>query len=151
MNLKSRSVNIAWKILMIPNLVFVVFGLAFVLIPDAILGSGFELYTGQTWSNLVSTSPEITDFILLTAGRMFGVHILVLTTLAIAITLKGFRNGESWSWYAFIAISFGMIFDTVAVFIMGEIPVVVIDIIMLLLMYIALGISAKDMLSKKST
>ena len=151
MNLNSHSVSIAWKILMIVNLMIVIFSLAFLFVPDAILSSGFELFTDQTWSNLVSTNPELVDFILLTAGRMFGVHLLILSILGIGITLKSFRNGESWSWYAYLAISFGMIFDTVAVYIIGEIPVVIIDIIMLLLIYIALGISVKDMLSNKST
>ena len=42
-----------------------------------------------------------------------------------------------------------MIPDTVAVFIMGLIPLAIVNIVVLLLAYIALGISAKDILSKK--
>ena len=150
--MKSRSVSIAWKIMMVPNFAVLLFGLVFTFIPDAMLSSGFESFTGQSWSALVSASPKTTDWILLTGGRMFGVHILVMTVLMLAITLKSFRRGESWSWYALlIGVTLGMTFDTVAVYIMGLIPLVVVNIVVLLIAYIALGISAKDILGKKST
>jgi hypothetical protein len=136
---------------MVVNFAFLVFGLVFTFIPDAVLSSGFGLFSGQSWSDLVLASPKTAEFILLTAGRMFGVHILVLTVLSFAIVLKGFRRGESWAWYANLIVLPGMIFDTVAVSIIGELPVVFIDIVVILLICVALGISAKDMLRKKST
>ena len=148
--MESRSVSIAWKVMMVPNFVVLLLGLVFTFIPDAVLSSGFGLFSGQSWSSLVSASPKTAEFILLTAGRMFGVHILAMNVLGIAVTLKSFRKGERWSWYALlISFTFGLVFDAAAVFIIGEIAVVVVDIIMLLLVYIALGISAKDILSKK--
>jgi hypothetical protein len=138
--------------MMVPNFAVLLFGLVFTFIPAAILSSGFESFTGQSWSALVSASPKTADFILLTAGRMFGVHILLMTVLLFAITLKSFRRGERWSWYALlIGYTLGMTFDAVVVLIIGQVPVVVIDIVTLLLVYIALGISAKDILGKKST
>lgn len=148
--MKSRSVSIAWKIMMVPNFAVLLFGLVFTFIADAMLSSGFESFTGQSWSALVSASPKTVDWILLTAGRMFGVHILVMTVLLFAITLTSFRRGERWSWYALlISYTLGMTLDIVAVYIMGLIPLVFIDIVVLLLVYTTLGISAKDILSKK--
>ena len=148
--MESRSVSIAWKIMMVANFAVLLFGLVFTFIPDAMLRSGFESFTGQSWSAFVSASPKTADWILLTAGRMFGVHILAIAILLSAITLTSFRRGERWSWYALlISSSLGMIPDIVAVYIMGLIPLVFIDIVVLLLVYIALGISAKDIFSKK--
>ena len=150
--MESRSVRIAWKIMMVPNFAVLLFGLVFTFIPDAMNSQGFESFTGQNWSAFVSASPNTTDWILLTAGRMFGVHILVIAILIFAVTLMSFRRGERWSWYTLLmAITLGMTLDIVAVYIMGQIQVVAIDIIVLLIAYIALGISAKDILSKKST
>ena len=149
--MKSRSVSAAWKIMMIPTFAILLFGLVFTFIPDAMNSQGFESFTGQSWSAFVSTSPNTTDWILLTAGRMFGVHILVITVLFFGITLTSFRKGERWSWYALLIGVTLTAFDIVAVLIMGLLPVAIVDAVMISLAYVALGISARDILSKKST
>ena len=149
MNLKSRSVNIAWKIMMIPNLIMVPFGIIFMVIPDAILSNSYSLFSGQSWSTL---SPKTVEFILMTAGRMYGTYVMAMVILLFAITLKSFRKGERWSWYTLlIAYTFGTTIHATALLILGEMPIASLNIVFLLLVYIALGISAKDMLSTKST
>ena len=149
-NMGSRSLSIAWKIMMITNAVVLIFGLAFTFVPEVIYAPGFNLYTGQDWNNFASNNSAVADLILLTAGRMFGVHILVTTILLFAVTLYGFRKGERWSWYTLlIAYSLGFIFDSIAVSIIGQMEVVIVDIIVLIVSYIALGISAKEILSKR--
>ena len=148
--MKSRSVSIAWKIMMIPDFAVLLFGLIFTFVPDVINSQGFESFTGQSWNTFVSTSPKIADFLLLTAGRMFGTHILVMAVLFFAVTLMGFRKGQSWSWYTLlISITLVCVPDAVATFIMGLIPMAIINIVFLMIAYIALGISAKDILNKK--
>ena len=150
--MESRSVSIAWKIMMIPNFVALLFGLVFTFIPDVMLSMGYESFTGQSWSAFVSASPKTVDWILLTAGRMYGVHLLAMAGLFLAVTFMSFRKGERWSWYVLlIGSTLAWIFDTVAVLIMGIVPVAIGNVVMLLIDYAALGISAKDILSKKST
>ena len=147
--MESRSVSIAWKIMMVPHFVALFFALLFTFFADAVLSMGFEPFTGQSWSGIVSASPKIAEYILMWL-RTLGVMSLVVTVYAFAITLMIFRRGERWSWYALlIGATLGWIFDAVAVLIMGIVPVVVVDIIMLLIVYVALGISARDILSKK--
>jgi hypothetical protein len=150
-DLESRSVRIAWKVTMIPNLTVLLFGLLLALIPDAVLGEGFQLFAGQSWSALLSASPKTAEYISL-FGRMFGAHMIALAVLIIAITLRSFRRGENWSWYTLLisnTLGWGsaIAFELTA----GEISIVAIEIVMILLVYIALGISARDILSKKST
>ena len=53
MNLKSRSVNIAWKIMMVANFAVLLFGLIFAFVPEAMNSSGYESFTGQNWSAFV--------------------------------------------------------------------------------------------------
>ena len=147
--MKSRSVSIAWKIMMIPNFAILLFGLVFTFIPDAMNSQGFESFTGQNWSAFVSASPKTADLLLLTAGRMFGVHILIITVLFFGITLTSFRRGERWSWYALLTGVTLFVFDIVAVLIMGLVPLAIGNVVVISLAYVALGISAKDILSKK--
>ena len=148
--MKSRSVSIAWKIMVVPNFVALFFGLVFTFIPDVMLTMGYESFTGQSWSAFVSASPKTVDWILLTAGRMYGVHILAMAVLFLAVTFMSFRKGERWSWYALlIGATLVWIFDAVATLIMGIVPIAIGNVVMLLIVYTALGISAKDILSKK--
>ena len=145
--MESRSVSIAWKIVMIPNLIMVPFGIIFLVIPEAFLTSSYQMFSGQSWSAL---NPKTIEFILMTAGRMYGTYVLTMVILLVAITLKSFRKGARWSWYTLlIAYTFGTTIHATSLLILGEIPVASLNIVFLLLVYIALGISAKDILSKK--
>ena len=149
--MESRSVSIAWKIIMVPNLVMVLFGVVFMAVPDVILSSGYGLFSGQSWSSLVTSSPRSAEWIVL-FGRMYGVHVMVIAILVIAITLMSFRKGERWSWYTLlIANTFGFVLDIAAQIYMGETAIPILNAVFLSLIYVALGISAKDILSKKST
>ena len=148
--MESRSVSIAWKIMMIPNFAIWLFGLLFTFVPDAMNSLGFESMTGQSWSAFVSANPKIADYILLTDGRIAGVHLLAIAILSLAITLTSFRKGERWSWYALlITLTLMITFETVALLIMGQASVAIINVVLLLIVYLALGISAKDILRKK--
>ena len=135
---------------MIPNLTVFLFGILLVLTPDALLSEGFELFAGQSWNILISTNPETAEYISL-FGIMLGAHMIAIAVLLTAITLKSFRRGENWSWYTFLignTLGWGsaIAFDLTV----GEISFVAVEMVMILLVYIALGFSAKDVLSKKS-
>ena len=148
--MESRSVSIAWKIMMIPDFVALLFGFIFTFAPEIINSNGYESFTGLSWSTFVSANPKAAELLLLTAGRMGGIHILVMAILFFAVTLYGLRRGQSWSWYTLL-ISFTLVWvpDAVAVYIIGQMPLAIGSIVFLLIAYIALGISAKDILSKK--
>ena len=134
--------------MLVPNLAILVFGLSFVFVPEAMNSYGFELYTGLSWSTFVGT--KTADLLLLTSGFMFGINILVITILSTAVTLMSFRKGTRWSWYALlVGWTLGMGANIAAVSIMGAIPLAIVSAVMLSLVYIALGITAKTILIKK--
>ncbi len=146
----SRSLSAAWIILLVTGIVILLFGFIFTLVPDFMNIMGYEAYTGTSWNSFTAATPQTADFLLLTAGTMFGIHLLVMGFLFISITVMAFKSGQRWAWYTlFIASTIGWVSDAVAVYSMGVVQVAIGNIVFLSLAYIALGISAKPMLSKK--
>lgn len=146
----SRSLSAAWIIMLVTNIVILLFGLLFALSPLTMNTMGFEAYTGQSWSTFASANTKAVDFVLLTSGAMFGFHLLVMGVLFISITVTGFRKGQRWAWFALlIASTIGWVSDAVAVSIMGVPPLAIGNLLFLTLAYVALGISAKPIFSKK--
>jgi len=148
-DLGSRLLSIAWKILLIADFGVLFYGLLVVFGPD-VLSEGFRVSTGQSWLALLSVSPTTAEYILL-LWRLVGALNIAFAIVAIAVVLMSFRRGEAWSWYALLignTIGYGspIAFDLTvgAIGIFEEL-----EIIFMLLIYIALGISAKDILSKK--
>jgi hypothetical protein len=96
----SRKVGVAWKVILIADLGVLVYGLIATLVPE-VLSEGFESYTGQSLSALLSASPKTGEYILL-LGRLVGAFTVAFAVAAIAIVLMSFRKGEVWSWYALL-------------------------------------------------
>ena len=148
-DLESRSVSVAWKIMMIPDFAALLFGLVFAFAPGVMNSAGYESFTGQSWSTFVSVSPKIAEWISLWLMG-FGVFSIDLSVYGFAVTLMSFRRRERWSWYALlIGNTLSWIFSVGLTYILGEIPQAIISVVMLLIAYIALAIAAKDILSKK--
>jgi hypothetical protein len=149
--LGSRSVGVAWKVILIADLGVLLYGLMALLVPE-VLGDGFQSYTGQSLSTLLSTNPKTGEYVLL-LGRLIGAFNIAFAVSAIAIVLMPFRRGEAWSWFALlVANTVGYVSPIVFDQIMGAIGVFEqLEIVFLILIYIMLGISARDILRKKST
>lgn len=66
-----------------------------------ILPAGYEGYSGGSWHQLASTSPETAGYITL-VFRMYGMYIVAFGLLAVAITATAFRRGDRWAWWALL-------------------------------------------------
>lgn len=66
-----------------------------------ILNAEYEGFTGNSWSQLASTSPMTTEFMTL-VFRMYGIYGIAFSLMAIAIAVTAFRRGESWAWWALL-------------------------------------------------
>jgi hypothetical protein len=66
-----------------------------------ILKAGYEGFTGNSWSELASTSPMSTEFMTI-VFRMYGLYGIAFSLMAIAIAVTAFRRGESWAWWALL-------------------------------------------------
>jgi len=148
-DLKFRLLNIAWIIILIGDLGVLLYGLVLAFMPD-LLSEGFQTFTGQSWSLLLSASPKTAEYILL-IGRLLGALNVAFAVVAISIVLTSFRKGETWSWYALLmGNTIGYVSPIVFDWTVGSIGVFEqLEMVFIILIYIALGISAKDILKKK--
>jgi len=146
----TRSLGIAWKVILIADLGVLLYGIMAVFSPQ-IFAEGYQAYTGQSWSALYSISPKTAEYIFLLA-RLVGVFNIALGVVATLIVLMSFRKGETWSWYALLMgntlgylspMTFDQIVGSIGIFEQLEIVLIV-------LVYVALGISAKDVLRRKT-
>jgi len=66
-----------------------------------ILHAEYEGFTGNSWSELASTSPMTASFMTL-VFRMYGFYGVAFSLMAIAIAVTGFRRGDHWAWWALL-------------------------------------------------
>lgn len=66
-----------------------------------ILPAGYEGYTGENWSRLVSASPKTAEFASI-LFRLYGSYNVAFGVMAVAVTLTAFRRGERWAWWALL-------------------------------------------------
>jgi len=149
--MEAQTVKISWKVLMVPYIVLLIFGLIWTFAPGVSVGQDLQCFIGQPWLDFVASNSKLASFISL-LGRMLGIQLIVIGIMAIAITLTAYRRREKWSWYIFlVGNTLGWGSGLAMEGITGVIPIVIIEAIMLLIVYVGLGISAKAILIKASS
>jgi hypothetical protein len=101
--------QIAWILILIVDVGLVAWGAMTAALPDHLLGpggkpilqAGYEGFTGNSWSELVSSAPMAAGYIGV-LFRMYGVFNVVFALMAIAITVTAFRRGDGWAWWALL-------------------------------------------------
>ncbi len=88
----------AWIILFALAALFFVEGL-FDILTSGVYDPNWQTVAGTTWDKLSSTYPMIASFIAL-GDKIFGITLLGFGFFIMAISLKSYRRGERWSWYA---------------------------------------------------
>lgn len=150
--MESQSLRISWKIMMIPHIVVLIFGLIWTLGPsDISVGQDLQAFMGQPWTDFVTSNTMVASFISL-LGRVLGVQLVVIGIMAVAITLTAYRRGEKWSWYVFLAGNTlgwgsGLALEGST----GVIVIAIVEGIILVVAYVGLVISAKAILRKTTS
>jgi hypothetical protein len=101
--------QMAWVLILIVDVGLVAWGAMAAALPDFLLGpggkpilpAGYEGFTGNSWSELVSTAPMTSGYIEV-LFRMYGVFNVLFGLMAVAITVTAFRRGERWAWWALL-------------------------------------------------
>lgn len=89
----------SWIVFIVVSAIFMLFGIG-----DVIQGMDADpaiaqSLTGVEWQQLKVSSPETANMI--DHGvRSGGLFLILLSILSILVTLKAFRQGERWAWYA---------------------------------------------------
>jgi hypothetical protein len=101
--------QIAWILILIVDVVYMVWGAMAAAMPEGLLGpggkailpAGYEGYTGESWSELVRTSPMTAKYMIV-LFRTYGIHCVVFGLLGSAIAVTAFRRGDPWAWWALL-------------------------------------------------
>jgi len=105
----DRGHRIAWVLMLFADVGIAAWGAMAAALPDFLLGpggkpilpAGYEGFSGGSWSELVGTSPMTARYMEV-LFRMYGVFNFAFGLMAIAITVKAFRRGEAWAWWALL-------------------------------------------------
>jgi uncharacterized membrane protein YhaH (DUF805 family) len=105
----DRRRSVAWILVLIVDVGFVLWGAGAAWAPDGLVGPGgkailpaaFEGFSGGSWSALVSTSPLTASYMIL-LYRTYGFYNVAFGLTTVAITVTAFRRGERWAWWALL-------------------------------------------------
>jgi len=105
----KRLHSIAWILILIVDVAYVVWGAAAAASPDYLLGpsgkgilpAGYESYSGGSWAELASASPLSAGFMRV-LFRMYGVYNVLFGLMGSAIIVTAFRRGERWAWWTLL-------------------------------------------------
>jgi hypothetical protein len=104
-----RHRQIAWILILIVDVGYIVWGAGAALAPDHLLGpggkailpAGYEGYSGGSWSQLAGASPLAAGYMAV-LYRMYGTYNVLFGILTSAIAVTAFRRGEPWAWWALL-------------------------------------------------
>lgn len=101
--MKVSFINIGSKLMFIMGIYLFVLSILWVFLTEIMFVSDILAFTGQSWSELLASSPKTAELYMLTK-KLLGFELLLISLLIIFITQKSYSKGEKWSWYAlFIA------------------------------------------------
>lgn len=101
--------RVAWILIVIVDVGFIVWGAMAALAPQNLLGpgsvpilpAGYQGFTGHSWSELAAASPMTTAFMTV-LFQTYGAYNVGFGVLATLIALTAFRRGERWAWWALL-------------------------------------------------
>jgi hypothetical protein len=130
-----------------------VISLLWIFITEIMFVSDYLAVTGQSLTDALATESQSAQ-LWLTTKRFWGIALLTISILTIAITSKSYSKGEKWSWYTLLvsgSILWGSLIGykvTIGYFQLT--PSSMTFIVGAILFVISLGIPAKAILSKKA-
>jgi hypothetical protein len=106
----------AWTLFFVLGIINLIAALTFLIAPPGTGGPAtgeFEAVIGVRWSELVASNPQAANLIgdaVIYSQRVLGAFLLSLAVVILAVSLKSYRRGEKWAWYALLVLplSFGV-------------------------------------------
>ena len=101
--------QIAWILILIVDVAYILWGAAVAIAPDQVLGpggktilpAGFEGYTGASWSALVASAPLSAGYMAV-LYRLHGMNCVLFGIMGSSIAVTAFRRGERWAWWTLL-------------------------------------------------
>ena len=104
-----RRRQIAWIVILVVEISYIVWGGMAAAKPDGLLGpggkailpAGYEGYSGNSWSELLLASPLTANYMTV-LFRMYGIYCVLFGVMGSAIAATAFRRGDRWAWWALL-------------------------------------------------
>lgn len=101
--------RIAWILMLLAEVGLLAWGAMAAIAPEHLLGpkstpiltAEYENFTGYSWSEFTTATPNAVNFLTL-VFRMYGIYGVGFSLMAISITVKAFRRGDHWAWWALL-------------------------------------------------
>ena len=101
--------QIAWILILIVDVGYVMWGAMAAMAPDGLIGpggkailpAGYEGFSGDSWTQLLRTSPMIAKYMIV-LYRTYGIHCVAFGLLGSAIAVTAFRRGDRWAWWVLL-------------------------------------------------
>jgi hypothetical protein len=101
--------QIAWILILIVDVGYVVWGAMAAATPDGLLGpggkailpAGYEGYSSASWPELLRTSPMTAKYMVV-LFRMYGTYNVLFGLMTSAIVVTAFRRGDRWAWWTLL-------------------------------------------------
>jgi hypothetical protein len=101
MNAQEKSIKTGGVVMHVMAVFALITALAWIFITEILFVSDFAAYTGQTYADYLSSSPQYARIYMITK-KLLGVQILSTSILMIFVTQRSYKKGEKWSWYALL-------------------------------------------------
>jgi hypothetical protein len=150
-NMQSSAVRNGSRVMYVVGIYIVVMSLFWVFFTEIIIVSDFLAFTGQSYANYLTVSPETAKLYIITK-KLWGFTMLLIGFLTIFITRKSYSKGEKWSWYALLTSGIMLWGSLIGYrFWIGYVaPSIVTFIIGTALFVVGIALPAKEILSKRS-
>lgn len=146
---EKKSIKISSIILLIMLIYAAVYSLLVIIIPDIFEARIFPGYTGQTWSDLVASSPKLAIYHR-ASSRLAGGFALSAVIAGFFVLLTAFKRGEKWSWYCILFVSLVAWINALIFGICGKEPIsITMDAVGFVLSVVGIVIPAKAILARK--
>lgn len=104
-----RLHRVAWILILIVNVAYVLWGAGAAGWPHRLLGpggkailpAGYEGYSGGSWAELASASPQSAGYMTV-LFRLYGLYCVLFGFMSGAVAITAFRRGESWAWWTLL-------------------------------------------------
>ena len=98
--------QVAWILILIVDLSYILWGAGAAIAPDHLLGpggqailpAGYEGYSGAAWSALAASSAGYMTVLY----RLHGTNCVLFGIMGSAIAVTAFRRGERWAWWTLL-------------------------------------------------
>jgi len=146
---EKKSIKLGMVLLLVMLIFALIYSIVAFFSPAVFVSRSFSGATGQSWSELVSSSPAVANYILSMERTMAGFAFSVVIA-GFFVLFTAFKRGEQWAWYYMLFVSLIAWVNNLRPAIAAKTSLtIILNLIGIVLFILGIAISAKDFLGKQ--